>query len=414
MSRTDNVVIRRRRSMLAGALGAAGLMALSAWPSAAMAQKKYDAGASDTEIRIGNTMPYSGPASAYGTIGKTMAGYFDKVNAGGGINGRKIRFISLDDAYSPPKTVEQTRQLVEQEEVLLIAGALGTPTNAAVQKYLNMKKIPQLFVDSGSSRWADPKNFPWTMGMLPTYTTEGAIYAQHILETNPNARIAVLYQNDDLGKDYLRGFMGKLGDKAAARIAAQASFEVSAPTIDSQLVSLKASGADTLVLIATPKAAAQAIRRSAEMGWKPVRYLSSTANSVDTVLQPAGLDNATGVYSATYIRVPSDPMWKDSKEVADYKAWIRKYNPAANPDESYNVTGYYIAQVLEHTLRRAGDNLTRENVLKQAANLDLTLPMLYPGVRIRTTPDDYVAIKQMQLIRFNGEGFEPIGPIRGQ
>lgn len=412
MDRLDRmVVIRQRRAVLALALGAAGLMAL---PPTAAAQKKYDTGASDTEIRIGNTMPYSGPASSYGTIGKTMAGYFDKVNAEGGIHGRKVKFISLDDAYSPPKTVEQTRQLVEQDEVLFIAGSLGTPTNAAVQKYLNMKKVPQLFVDSGSSRWADPKNFPWTMGMLPTYTTEGAIYAQHILETNPNARIAVLYQNDDLGKDYLKGFLGKLGDKAEARVAAQASFEVSDPTIDSQLVALKASGADTLVMIATPKAAAQAIRRAADMGWKPARYLSSTAISVDTVLRPAGLENSTGIYSATYIRDPSDPMWKDDRNVADYKAWIRKYNPSANPDESYNVMGYYLAQAIEHTLRQAGDNLTRENVLRQAANLDLTLPMLYPGVRVRTTPEDYVAIKQMQVIRFNGKGFDPIGPIRSQ
>jgi branched-chain amino acid transport system substrate-binding protein len=396
-------------------LAAALMVALLALPPlAAQAQKKYDTGADDTTIKIGHIVPYSGPVSAYGTIGKAAAAYFTKVNAEGGINGRKVEFDSLDDAYNPSKTVEQARKLVEQDEVLLIFGPLGTAQNLAIQRYMNAKKVPQLFVATGATRWGDPKNFPWTMGWQPTYYLEGKVFAQHVLSSKPNAKVAILMQNDDFGKDYLRGVLDGFGDKAKQSIVAQQTYEVTDPTIDSQMVALKGSGADVFINIATPKFAAMAIRKAADIGWKPTQYLVSVSVSVGAVLKPAGFDNATGVISATYLRDPSDPASAGSKEVADYLAFMKQYYPAGDPNDSFNAIGYSSAQTLVQTLKQCGDNLTRENVMKQAANLSMSLPMLYPGIRIKTAPDNFYPIENMQLLRFNGTRYEPFGAVFGR
>lgn len=381
---------------------------------AAHAQKHYDPGATDTTIKIGHIVPYSGPVSAYGTIGKAAGGWFDKINAEGGINGRKIEFVSLDDAYTPSKTVEQARKLVEQDEVLLLFGALGTAPNMAIRRYMNAKKVPQLFVASGATRFGDPKGFPWTMGWQPTYQTEGLIYAQHILKNKPDAKIGILMQNDDFGKDNLKGFLDGLGDNAKRMIVAQATYEVTDPTIDSQMVALKASGADVFYSITTPKFAAQAIRKAADIGWKATQYLSSVSVSVTAVIKPAGAENAIGVISSTYLRDPSDPMWKGVKEFEDYKAFMGKYYPGGDVGDSLNVVGYSSAQTLEYVLRKAGDNLTRENIMKIAANMSFPLPMLYPGVDIKTTPDDFYPIERMQMVRFDGTRYVPFGPVQGQ
>jgi branched-chain amino acid transport system substrate-binding protein len=381
---------------------------------AANAQKHYDSGATDTSIKVGHIVPYSGPVSAYGTIGKAAGAWFDKVNAEGGINGRKVDFISLDDAYTPSKTVEQARKLVEQDEVLVLFGPLGTAHNMAIRRYMNAKKVPQLFVASGATRFGDPKAFPWTMGWQPTYQTEGLIYAQHIMKNKPDAKIAILMQNDDFGKDFLKGFLDGLGDNAKRMIAAQATYEVTDPTIDSQMVALKASGADTFFSITTPKFAAQAIRKAADIGWKPTQYLSSVSVSVTAVIKPAGPENAIGVISATYLRDPSDPTWKGTKEYEDYKTFMTKYYPAGDLADSLNVLGYSSAQTLEYVLRKAADNLTHENVMKIASNLSLTLPMLYPGVDIKTSPDDFYPIERMQMVRFDGTRYVPFGPVQGQ
>ena len=377
------------------------------------AQKKYDSGATDTEIKIGNIAPYSGPVSSYGVLGKAAGAYFDKINAEGGINGRKIRFLSMDDGYNPAKMVEQTRKLVEQDEVLLVFAPVGTPNNIAIHKYMNVKKVPQLFVNSGAARWADPKNYPWTMGWNASYQTEGRIYAQHILTTKPNAKVAVLVQNDDFGKDFLKGLMDGLGDKAKAMVVAQASYETSDPTIDSQVVTLKASGADTFVNITTPKFAALSIRKAAELGWKPVQYIMSPSNSVTAALKPAGLNNSVGVISAAFIRDPNDPRWKASKELADFNDFMKTYMPGSDPLDSVIVTGYSMAQTMVQVLKQAGDNLTRANIMKEAANLDITLPMLYPGINIKTGPDDFNPIERMQLVQFNGTGFDLLGGVMG-
>ncbi|PIF75040.1 amino acid/amide ABC transporter substrate-binding protein (HAAT family) [Variovorax sp. 54] len=399
------------RRRLLGA-GLAATLSLTA-SFAAQAQKRYDPGASDTEIKIGHIVPYSGPVSAYGTIGKAAAGYFAKLNAEGGINGRKVTFISLDDAYNPSKTVEQARKLVEQDEVLVLFGPLGTAHNLAIQRYMNAKKVPQLFVATGATRFGDPKAFPWTMGWQPTYQTEGKIYAQHILSTKPNAKIAVLMQNDDFGKDFLKGFLEALGDKAKTMIVAQSTYEVTDPTIDSQMVNLKASGADTFFSITTPKFAAQAIRKAADIGWKPTQYLSSVSVSVSAVIKPAGPENAVGVISATYLRDPADDMWKGSKEYEDYKTWFSKYYPSGDLSDSLNVLGYSSAQTLEQVLRKAGDDLTRANIMKVAANLQYSPPMLYPGIDVKTSPTDFYPIERMQLVRFNGTRYEPFGKVLG-
>jgi branched-chain amino acid transport system substrate-binding protein len=380
--------------------------------SPALAEKKYGPGVTDTEIKIGQTMPYSGPASAYGVIGKAEAAYFAMINDQGGVNGRKINLISLDDGYSPPRTVEQTRKLVEQEEVLLIFQSLGTPTNTATQKYLNAKKVPQLFLATGASKWGNPKNFPWTMGWNPSYQAEGRIYAQHILETKPDARIAVLYQNDDFGKDYLVGFKGMLGDKAAKLIVAEQTYEVTDPTVDSQVVSLKASGADVLVTFATPKFAAQVIRKVYDIGWRPVHYLTNVSISVAAVLVPAGLEKAAGVMSANYMKDATDTQWKDDPAIKVWDEWMKKYHKGADPHDGFNAYGYTTAQTLVHVLKACGDDLTRENVMRQAANLKaVELPMLLPGITLNTSPTDFYPIGEMVLTRFDGKRWAVTGKL---
>lgn len=386
--------------------------ALCLFAGAVHAQKKYSPGASDTEIRIGQTMPYSGPASAYGVVGKAEAAYFAMINEQGGINGRKINFLSLDDGYSPPKTVEQTRKLVEQEEVLLIFQSLGTPTNTAIQKYLNAKKVPHLFLATGANKWSDPKAFPWTMGFNPSYQAEGRIFARHVLETKPDAKIALLYQNDDFGKDYVIGVKSLLGDKAAKMIIAEQTYEISDPTVDSQIVSLKASGADVLLTFATPKFAAQAIRKVADLGWKPTHYLTNVSTSVATVLQPAGLDKAAGIISAHYFKDATDPQWKNDPAKLAWEDWMKRYHKSGMLDDGFNVYGYITAQLMVHVLKACGDDLTRENVMRQAANLrNLELPMLLPGITVNTSPTDFSPIGEMQLARFDGKRWVLFGNV---
>lgn len=380
----------------------------------ALAQKKYDPGATDKEIKVGNINPYSGPASAYGAIGKAIGAYFDKVNAEGGINGRMVKYISLDDGYNPAKTVEQTRKLVEQEEVLLVFQPLGTPPNSAIHKYMNDKKVPHLFVATGATKWGDPKNFPYTMGWQPNYQSEARIYALHLLDTKPNAKVAILYQNDDYGKDYLKGFEDGLGDKAKTMIVSKVTYEVTDPTVDSQMVTLKGSGADTFFNITTPKFAAQAIKKAAELGWKPTHYLNSVSNAVGSVLKPAGLENSVGIFTAGYIKDPTDPQFQKGKEYDDWVAWMKKYNGSADMSDNFNVYGYTVAQTLVQVLKQAGDNLTRDNIMKQAANLDLTLPMLLPGVNVKTGPDDFYPIEREQLMEFTGTTWKLFGKVYGR
>jgi ABC-type branched-subunit amino acid transport system substrate-binding protein len=397
-----------RRSVIACAVVSLAINALLI--SSASAQKKYDPGATDTEIKIGNITPYSGPASAYGTIGKAEAAYFEMINAEGGINGRKIKFISVDDAYAPSKTVEQARKLVEQDEVLLLFSALGTAQNTAIQKYMNAKKVPQLFVNTGATRFCDPKGAPWTMGWQPTYQVEGRIYAKLIL-AKPNPKVAILYQNDDFGKDVLKGLLDGLGARAKDVIVAQATFEPGDPTIDSQIVNLQNSGADVFVNIATPKAAAQAIRKVAQLGWKPTQYVARVSISIPAVIKPAGAENAVGVMSAQFVRDPADPSWHGTPEYAQYQGWFKKYYPEGDINDSLNVIGYLLSQTLVQVLKQAGDNLTRENVMKQAASLNMNLPLLYPGLSVKTSADDFCPIKGLQPIRFSGTLWEPVGPI---
>jgi branched-chain amino acid transport system substrate-binding protein len=383
-----------------------GVLLAANLPLTAQAQKKYDVGASDTEIKIGNLMPYSGPASAYGIMGKTMTGYFSKINASGGINGRKVNFITTDDAYNPAISVEQTRKLVEQDEVLLMFGSLGTAQNIAVQRYLNAKKIPQLFVNSGATRFGDPKNFPWTMGWVPTYHAEGHLYARHIMATKPNAKIAVLMQNDDFGKDYMKGFTDGLGERGKRMLVQHLTHEVTDPTIDSQMVTFKSSGADVFVIITTPKFAAQTLRKSAEIGWKPTQYLVSVSQGVGSVLKPAGFENAIGVISSTYLLSPSDPRAVGNRDVAEYLATMKQYNPGGDPEDFFNTLSYSMAATMAQVLRQAGDNLTRENIMRQAANLNFTPPMLYPGIDVHTSATDFFPIEKRVLQRFNGTAYE--------
>jgi len=392
--------------MILGSVAIAAATALTP----ALAQKKYDSGASDTEIKIGQTMPYSGPASAYGTIGKIEAAYFRQLNDQGGINGRKINFISLDDGYSPPKTVEMVRKLVEQEEVLLLMGTLGTPPNSAIHKYVNSKKVPHLLLSTGASKWNDPKGHPWTLGFNPSYSSEGRLYAQEILRTKPNAKIAVLFQNDDYGKDYLNGFKDGLGDKAKSMIVAEASYEVSDPTVDSQIVTLKGSGADTFFNVTTPKFAAQAIRKADDIGWKPTHYLNNVSASVGSVLKPAGLEKSVGLVSMVYIKEGNDKRWDNDPAMMDFKALIKKYAPEVSPDDGNATNGYAIASLMAHILRLAGDNLTRENIMKVATSLkDYQIPMALPGVLASTSADDFALFQTMQLARFDGTMWVPFG-----
>ena len=392
---------------------ALGLTA-AALTTTAMAQKKYDVGADDKEIKIGQIGPYSGPASAYGAIGKTIGAYFDKVNAEGGINGRKIKYLPLDDGYNPAKTVEMARKLVEEEEVLLILNPLGTATNTAIRKYMNDKKVPQLFVATGATKFGDPKNFPYTMGWQPPYAAEARIYAQHLLETQPGAKVAVLYQNDDFGKDYLTGFEEGLGDKAKTMIVAKVTYEVTDPTIDSQMLSLKASGATAFLDITTPKFAAMAIKKAAEIGWKPTHYLTNVSISVSSVMTPAGLQNGVGILTALYGKDPTDPQWAQDASMKDWLTFMKKYYPAGSLTDANSVYGYGVAQTMVQVLKQCGDNLTHDNMMKQAASLDLTLPMALPGINIKTSPDDFYPIKREQLAKFDGKTWVLFGKVYGR
>jgi branched-chain amino acid transport system substrate-binding protein len=391
-------------------VSAAMLAALFAVP--AYGQKKYDPGASDTEIKIGNTNPYSGPASAYGTIGKTIAAYFKMVNEQGGINGRKVNFITYDDGYSPPKTVEMARKLVEQDQVLFLFQTLGTPPNTAIHKYMNMRKVPQMHVATGATKWDDPKNFPWTMGWQPNYQTEAKIYAQYIMKEKPNAKIGVLYQNDDYGKDYLKGLKDGLGAKAKSMIVAEVSYEVADPTVDSQIVQLQASGADVFFNVTTPKFAAQAIRKAYDIGWKPLHFLNNVSTSVATVLTPAGLEKSVGLISTAYIKDPTDKQWANDAAIEKWRAFMKKYYPDGSLTDNSNVYGYTVATTLHQVLRQCGDNLTRENVMKQAASMkDHPIDTLLPGVTIRTGASDFAPIESVQLMRFDGKQWERFGKV---
>jgi branched-chain amino acid transport system substrate-binding protein len=387
----------------------AGLAALFAAGSAS-AQKKYDTGASDSEIKIGNFVPYSGPASAYAVLGKTIAAYFNKINADGGINGRRINFISYDDAYSPPKAVEQARKLVESDEALFLFYTLGTPSNSAIQKYMNSKKVPQLFVASGATKWNDPKHFPWTIGWSPSYQGEGHIDAQYLLEHHPNGKIGILYQNDDYGKDYVKGLTDAL--RGRMPIVAAFPYETSDPTVDSQIVALKASGADVFFDVTTPKFASQAIKKTSEIGWKPIHLLNSISRSIGAVIKPVGFDNAQGILSAGYSKDATDPAWADDPEFKQWSAFMDKYYPDGDRTNTSTVIGYAVTETVVQVLKQCGDNLTRENVMKQAANLkDVRVGMLLPGITINTGPNDYAPIKQMQMMRFAGERWQLFGPI---
>lgn len=392
-------------------VSAAAIVGVALAAPHALAQKKYDPGASDKEIKVGGIMPYSGPASAYAAIGKAEAAYFRKINDEGGINGRKINFISVDDGYSPPKAVEMARKLVEQDEVLLIFNPLGTPSNSAIHKYMNAKKVPQLFVATGASKWNDPKGFPWTMGWQPNYQTEAVIYAKHILQTKPNAKIAVLFQNDDYGKDYLKGFKDGLGDKVKM-IVAEVSYETSDPTVDSQIVQLQGSGADVFFNITTPKFAAQAVRKAYDIGWKPVQYLNNVSASIGSVLVPAGLEKSVGLITTQYLKDPLDNAWKNDAAMNDWKAFMAKYYPDGDLKDGSNIYGYTAAQGLVQVLKQCGDLLTRENVMKQAASLkDFSPTLALPGIKVNTSPTDFAPFQQMQMARFDGKEWVRYGDV---
>jgi branched-chain amino acid transport system substrate-binding protein len=396
-----------RRSVLAAAPSA---LVLAAVP--ARAGKQYGPGVSDTEIKIGNTGPYSGPASSYGTIPKSMAAYYKMVNDQGGVNGRKINFISYDDAYSPPKTVEQVRRLVEQDGVLLVAASLGTPTNSAIWNYMNQKKVPQLFVSTGATKWDDPKHHPWTMGWQPNYQSEGRVYAAYVVEQKPDGKIGVLYQNDDFGKDYVKGLKDGLGDKAKSMVVVEAAYETTDPTVDSQIIGMKAAGCDVFVNTGIPKFAAQAIRKAAEIEWKPLHILSSVGSSVAATLKPAGLENAKDIVTDFYLKDPTDPQWQDDQGYKDWLAFMDKYYPEGDKTDAGNVYGPSVSQTVVQVLTQCGDELTRENVMRQAANLhDFTVPMLLPGIKINTSPSDFAPVKQIQMARFDGERWRLFGPL---
>jgi branched-chain amino acid transport system substrate-binding protein len=389
-------------------LAAASMMAASP----ALAQKKYGPGASDTEIKIGNTVPYSGPASAYGILGKSYAAYFKLINDQGGINGRKINFISYDDAYNPSKAVEQARKLVESDEVLVVFNPLGTPSNAAIQRYLNIRKVPQLFVGAGATYFGDHKQFPWTMAWQPPYQSEGRIYAKYLLAEKPAAKIAVLYQNDDLGKDVLKGLKDGLGDKAATMLVAAESYEVTEPTIDTHIINLKASGADTFISVTTPKSAVQSIRKVAELGWKPLYIQGYASASISSVLKPAGQEISQGILSAYYAKDGSDPQWDTDPGMQRFYAFLAKYAPDARRNDISVVYGYGAAQAMAQVLKQAGDNLTRANVMKQAASLkDFAPDTVLPGVLLNTSADDFYPIEQLQMMRYKGDKWELFGPV---
>ena len=391
---------------------ATAVVTFAAMSGNALAQKKYDTGATDTEIKLGNIMPYSGPASAYGVIGKIEDAYFKMINEQGGINGRKVNFISYDDGYSPPKAVEQARKLVESDEVLFLFGPLGTPSNSAIQKYLNTKKVPQLFVATGATKFGDLKDFPWTMGWQPPYQSEGRIYAKYLLKEKPDAKIAIMYQNDDFGKDLLKGLKDGLGAKASSMIVAEESYEVSEPSVDNHIVKLKSSGADVYFSMTTPKFAAQSIKKAAELGWKPIYFQSNVGASVGSVLQPAGFENAQGILSAAYAKDGADSQWDNDAGMKKFYAFLAKYAPDANRADGSVVFGYGQAQTMVQVLKQAGDDLTRENIMKQAASLkDFTPDTLLPGVKINTSATDFYPIEQLQMMRFKGEKWDLFGDI---
>jgi len=383
---------------------------------ATAAEKKYGPGVSDTDIKLGQTSPYSGPASAYSVIAKTQLAYFKMINDQGGVNGRKINLISLDDAYSPPKTVEQTRKLVEQEEVAVILNPLGTPTGLSVRKYLNDKKVPQLFVGAGATLWGDHEHFPWTIGFQPSYQAETAVYAKYLLDKMPDAKVALFYQNDDAGKDYGNGFKKGLGpDNVARMVVSEATYEATDPTIDSQIVKLKTSGANVLFMHAIPKQAAQAIRKIGEIGWKPdIFFLAATSTSVSSVLKPAGFDNAKGIISSYFLKDPNDPQWQNDKSVQDWQAFMKAYFPDGNLQDQLIVYGYTVAQATVQVFKQCGDDLTHENIMKQAANMDIALPMMLPGIKVKTSLTDYFPVQAMRLQRFNGEVWELFGETIGE
>ena len=388
-------------------------VAVAAFAAGAGSSRAANApGVTDTEIKIGQTMPYSGPASAYGVIGRTEIAYFNMINEQGGVNGRKINLLSLDDGYSPPKTVEQARRLVEDDEVAFLFNTLGTPPNAAIRAYCNDNEIPQLFVATGAAMFSDPKHFPWTMGWQPNYQTEAKIFAQHILKTKPDAKIGALYQNDGFGKDYLVGLMQGLGADHAGMLIKEASYEVSEPTVDSQIVTLQGSGADVLLIAATPKFAAQAIRKAFDIGWRPVRYTTNVSQSIAAVMKPAGADKSKGAISAVYGKDPTDARWKDDQGFKEYSAFVEKYMSPKDLINSSVVYGFGAAATMIQVLKQCGSDLSRDNVMRQAANLkDLELPMLLPGIKINTSPDDYSPIRQEALATFNGESWEQFGEL---
>jgi branched-chain amino acid transport system substrate-binding protein len=395
-----------RRGFLGG-VSAAALVA----SSGAVAQKKYDEGASDAEIKIGHCCPYSGPASAYGVIGKLHQAFWKAVNDAGGINGRKVNFITLDDGYSPPKTVEVVRQLVEQEKVLLLYQTLGTPTNTAIHKYVNQKKVPHLYISTGASKWGDPKHFPWTMGFQPDYHTEGAIYAKHLLANTKDAKVGILMQNDDYGKDYVEGFKEGMG-KEANRIVKHVTYEITDPTVDSQVIQLKDSGANVFFNVSTPKFAAQAIRKAADIGWRPTQYLNNVSASVASVIKPAGYEASQGILTAAYLKDPTDKQWDESADMKTWRAWMDKNMAGANQADANYVFAYCVSTLMLETLKRCGDTLTRENVMKQAAGFKkLELPLVLPGITINTSPTDYYPIQAVQLARFKGESWELFGDV---
>src|SRR3979490_2166251 len=399
-----------RVSSHATSVALAGLLAI-AIAGTANGQKKYDPGATDTEIKVGNIMPYSGPASAYATIGKTEDAYFKKINAEGGINGRKINFISYDDGYNPAKTVEQARKLVESDEVLLVFNSLGTPGNTAIQKYMNAKKVPQIFVSTGAAKWNDPKNFPWTMGWQPSYQVEARIYAKYILQNYPGKTIGILYQNDDLGKDYVIGMHEVIGDQASKLIVVESSYETSSPTVDSQVVQIKGANPDIFVNIATPKFAAQAIKKVGELAWHPVQCLTTVSGSVGGVMKPAGYENSQDILSAAYLKDPKDPQWKNDPAMNEWRAFMTKWYPEGDQEDAATVFAYGIAKGLEQVLKQCKDDLTRENIMKQAASLNFEIGIYLPGTKIRTSPTDFAPLEQLQMMRFKDESWELFGPL---
>ncbi|ABD08796.1 Extracellular ligand-binding receptor [Rhodopseudomonas palustris HaA2] len=395
------------KKLMAAACAAACIVA-----SAPAYAGNYGPGVTDTEVKIGQTMPYSGPASSFAAIGRAMTAYFEKLNAEGGVNGRKINLVSLDDGYSPSKAVEQTRRLVESDEVLAIVGTFGSPTNFAIQKYLNTRKVPGLFLGTGANRVSEPQTYPWSMGWQPNNHAKGVIYAKYLLKERPNAKVAVLYQNDDFGRDYAKGFRDGLGDKAGSMIVKELSYEITEPTVDSQILLLKSTGADVFLNISTPKFSAQAIKKMTETKWEALHMLSDAAGSISSTLVPAGLENSKGVITVAFRKDPNDPAWAEDPGMKQYLAFMKQYMPNADPSETYYVFGYATAQTFEHVLKACGDELTRENLMKQAASIkDLELPILLPGIKLNTSATHFTPMSQEQLMQFDGTRWKPIGVV---